>query len=207
MRHIVGRVLVVVFVLALSPTSWNIERIAPSLARLTIEGHDGACTAFAIHEKKGRWVTMTHCVPETPARLRLNGSGKLLEVLAATPGNVGITVFAATLTAPGLKLGNPPKRGDDLLQIGYGAGAPIPLFYHGLFIDDALTTTTQEATFTVQFNSVPGMPGMSGGPLLDRKYRVVGVISGGVQLTDVPTMVSFSPVYSELKALLEKFGQ
>jgi S1-C subfamily serine protease len=194
-------------VVSLSGASWDVSRVMPSLARLTVEGREGNCTAFAIHEKKGHWVTMSHCLPDTPTDVRLNGDAKLLEVLYRADGDTPAAVFVADKGAHALKLGDEPKRGDDILQIGFGAGSGTPFFYEGLLVSPSVqVTTVHETEVSLQFNSAHGMPGMSGGPLINRKYRVVGVISGGMQPTPVPSMLSFSPRYVDLKALIDKFG-
>ncbi len=200
----------IVFVSLLTPawwTAWDISKITPSLARLTLEGTEGTCTAFSIHEKRGVWVTMSHCLPDDLSTVRLNGDAKILEVLHRAPGDVAAAVIVADKGAPALKLGSPPKRGDDVLQIGYGGAAPVPIFYDGLLVAPSLRVETAEGEWDVQFNSAPGMPGMSGGPVIDRKYKVIGTVSGGTQLTKVPALLSFSPRYVEIRALIDKFGK
>lgn len=199
--------IVLTLVAVLSAPSWDIARITPSLARFTLEGTEGTCTAFSINEKRGVWVTMSHCLPDDLSLVRLNGDAKILEVLHRAPGDVAAAVIVADKGAPALKLGDPPKRGDDVLQIGFGGAAPVPIFYDGLLVAPSLRVETAEGEWDVQFNSAPGMPGMSGGAIIDRKYRVVGVISGGTQLTKVPALLSFSPRYVEIRALIDKFGK
>jgi S1-C subfamily serine protease len=199
---------VLVAALLLTPAvNWNIEKVAPSLARLTVEDGPQLCTAFLIKERPARWATMTHCLPPDELAVRLNGTLALTRILAAQPGDTGILVFETgtpTWKVKALPLGDAPRRGDEVLQIGYGGGAPVPLFYAGLFI----TAGMRLQGTPLQFNSAQGMPGMSGGPLVDRKYRAVGVVSGGVQPAQaVPTLVSYSPPYADLKAIYAEFGR
>jgi hypothetical protein len=187
---------------ALAP-EWNIEKVAKSMARLT-HSVNVVCTAFAIHESRRLWLTMSHCVPSDITGVRLDVTTKATQILAQTSGVVGMTVFEAERGAPAIKLGRAPKRGSDILQIGYGGGTTVPLFYEGMMLAPDYIDPDGDQ---LQWNSAEGMPGMSGGPILDRDYRVVGVIAGGVQPTQVPVVLSYSPLYETVAALYKQFGK
>jgi hypothetical protein len=172
--------------------NWPIEKIEASMAKLIAA--DGQCSAFSI--APGKWITAAHC---------LNGGPYLLDkvhvatVTEAQPGAYGLAVLTSNLKRPALKVGDRPKRGDDVLQTGYGGGGPL-IFFEGVVVIPAVTFDGAP----LQFTSALGMPGMSGGPVVNRKGRVVSVVIGAVQPTPVPTLIAYGTQWDDLSALVRR---
>jgi len=178
--------------------SWPIDRLERSIARVLLPS--GMCTAFSIHTKAARFVTASHC--GTLEGASINGQS-VVQVLEATSGEAGLTVFQLAQGSPALRLGAKPKRGDEVLVAGYSA-APVLLFFEGLHVADSVPVDG----VPVQLMSAPGFQGMSGAPVINRRRQVVGVMMGGAQITPpVPTTVSFNAIYQELARVLAKYGE
>jgi S1-C subfamily serine protease len=174
--------------------SWPIDKIEPSLAKF-YGGAEGQCSAFSI--APGKWVTAAHCLNGGPYTLnRLH----IATVTEAQPGNYGLAVLTSDFTAPALKLGDRPKRGEDVLQTGFGGGGPL-IFFEGVVVIPAVTFDGAP----LQFTSALGMPGMSGGPVVNRKGRIVSVVIGAVQPTPVPTLLAYGTRWDDLATLMRRY--
>jgi S1-C subfamily serine protease len=181
--------------------SWPIDRLERSLGKLEIA--DGICTAFSIHQKRALFVTATHCLDASHVPTTTLNGGALVQIVEAIPGDSSLTVLKAAKGQPALRLGPPPLRGDEVLVLGFST-PPVLLFFEGLHMAD----TAEVDDTTVQVVTAPGLRGMSGGPIVDRKGRVVGVMMGGAQITPpVPTMVSFATHYQQLASIMAKYGE
>lgn len=189
-------------VTTLLAASWPIDKITPSLARLTA-GETEQCTAFSIRKRPARWVTMSHCLPTDETPILLNETIRVTKVLLQQPGDTGLAILETAVGAPPLRLGDPPRSGDTMLQIGYGGGSPRPIFYEGLVTQPMMPMEIG----VMQTSSALGMPGMSGGPILDRRRRVIGVVSGAAQPTPIPVFVSFSPRYEVVAAAIKAYAR
>jgi hypothetical protein len=174
-------------------SSWPIEKIEPSMAKF-YSGTEGQCSAFSI--APGKWVTASHCLNGGPYTLDRTHSASVTE---AQDGGYGLAVLTSDLKRPGLKLGDKPKRGEDVLQTGYGAGGPL-LFFEGVVVIPAITFDGAP----LQFTSALGMPGMSGGPIVNRKGRIVSVVIGAVKPTEVPTLIAYGTRWDDLAALMRR---
>jgi V8-like Glu-specific endopeptidase len=173
--------------------SWPIEKIELSMAKL-ITGN-GQCSAFSI--APGKWVTAAHCLDGGPYTLNKTHIATLTE---ASFGMYGLAVLTSDLKRPAFKMGDKPKRGEDILQTGYGGGGPL-IFYEGVVVIPAITFDGAP----LQFTSAPGMPGMSGGPVVNRKGRIVSVVIGAVKPTEVPTLIAYGTRWEDLRDLLRRY--
>jgi V8-like Glu-specific endopeptidase len=172
--------------------AWPIEKVEQSMAKL-LSDKGGQCSAFTV--APGKWVTASHC---------LNGGNYTLDrqpaaLVEAEFGDYGLAVLKSDLKRPVLKLGAKPKRGEDVLQTGYGAGGPL-IFYEGVVVIPAITFDGAP----LQFTSAMGMPGMSGGAVINRKGQLVGVVIGAVRPTEVPTLIGYGTRWEDLAALVRR---
>jgi S1-C subfamily serine protease len=184
--------------------AWPVSKLEPSIGRLTTD-EPALCTAFSIHAKEARWITAAHCLTKGIQNGLVNQLARVVKILETDETNDGLAVFETSKDYeryPALKLGPRPAKGDEVLLMGFGGGAPQLLFYEGLF---QMSVIFNEVP--VEVYSAPAMRGMSGGPVIDRRGRVVGVVVGGAQTTQEPVLVSFSPQYTRLAELMKKYAQ
>jgi hypothetical protein len=176
-------------------TAWPIDKIEPSMAKL--HTGNGQCSAFSI--APGKWVTASHCLDGGPYLLERVHPATLTE---AEFGMYGLAVLTSDLKRPALRLGDKPKRGEDILQTGYGGGGPLIAFAGVALLSDVAFDGA-----VLQFTSALGMPGMSGGPVVNRKGRVVSVVIGAVQPTPVPTLIGYGSRWEDVRTLLERYAK
>jgi hypothetical protein len=174
-------------------TTWPIDKIEPSMAKL--HTGNGQCSAFSI--APGKWVTASHCLDGGPYLLNKIHAATLTE---AEFGMYGLAVLTSDLKRPALRLGDKPKRGEDILQTGYGGGGPL-IFYEGVVVLPAIVFDGAP----LQFTSALGMPGMSGGAIVNRKGKIVSVVIGAVKPTEVPTLIAYGTRWEDLRELLRRY--
>jgi len=179
---------------------WPTRNILPSVVRIAVQfgESDGTCTAFSVSDT-GRFVTAAHCAQGTVAigdtQLYLIERDDVLD-LALLQTNAG--------GLPALKLGAVPKPGDDTLAVGYPANSPkpllIPTMYQGQF--DAWVDGGNFAIFAGN-----AIPGMSGGPIVNRSGEVISVILGGGNPAHPFQNVGFGVPYPALRKMLLKWKE
>lgn len=124
------------------------------------------CTSFSIHENKGLWATAAHCVHDgdmvegTKVRWVAVDTKKDLAVYQA---NSRVALHIAI---------KEPEIGDRVSLTGYPYGALDPVTFYGYVANPR--TRFQLDSFIALYN-ILGLPGDSGGPILDNSGRFVGV--------------------------------
>lgn len=166
----------------------------PSIVPLTSTSEDGEmrCTGFSIGE--GIFITALHCITGIVAI----GVDTLIPIIIDK--NADLVALQGRAGTAGLKLGKMPKFGDSVVKVGYPAGFPelikIPAIFQGEF---------QVKNFGPPSAIYWGnaMPGMSGGPILNTRGEVVGVIIGGGNpshpFQNIGTGVRYEPLRKMIK--------
>lgn len=178
---------------------WPIAKIDRSV--VPWYGHtdmgDMHCTAFSINPN-GRYLTAAHCIPldekgfindDTPA------------VVTEKLDEVDLAVVTASVGAPSLKLGPKPAKGQKLLMYGHINYVGFPLFYEGLYMGDQNIMKGEQAKF---MTSAMVPDGMSGGPIVDEKGRVVSMTTCGA-MQDV-IILTCGVSWPDLKKIIDKYG-
>lgn len=183
--------------LALScPLLWPVARVEPAIQVLTVI--DGTCTAFRIHAE--RWITASHCLTSGLVHAHI-GELPVLETLEDLKGDSGIAVLrTAPSKGPKLKVAF-ARRGEDVLVVGYGGGAPTVLFFPAVVQMEHVILNTDPA----QTYSAGGIQGMSGGPIINRRGDVTGVCLGSFVPSALPVAIGYGPTFEALKRLVSKW--
>jgi S1-C subfamily serine protease len=154
---------------------WPLAMVNRSVAMLAWQNEDGNCTAFSINQKKGRYLTAGHCVGDQGTVVLINDTEAEL-LYADYVNDIAVYDVADGKGQPALKLGLAPVIGDEIMYVGHGYGAPVPVAEVGIFLIPSQLPPF-EALSPKQFASTDAIPGMSGGPIVNRKGEVVGMVT------------------------------
>lgn len=167
--------------------SWPIGRVAQSVVKL--ETPIGMCSAVVITKELA--MTATHCLHDQMAVGRAPAF-----TVEQEPHEEGIAVIRGTWPqARPIKLAPMVEPGDDLLVVGFGLNSPELLFFPGVAISHRLTIPGK--ALPSLWISAPAVYGFSGGPVVDRKGRLVSINIGGfLPETPLHTVSTAAPVES-----------
>ena len=133
------------------------------------------CTSFSINKAKGYWLTARHCA--------LDGTmfhNKPITWIGYNDA-LDLAIFEADFM-DSIKLATgPPQVGDEVIIIGYPLGSIDPIVFFGR-VSNPLARV--DATQTKAIFNLIGLPGNSGGPILDKSGRLIGIgqLSNGAGL-------------------------
>ena len=160
------------------PLFANWVNIASSLRTATVpiycSLHDRiTCTAFSIDQEKGHYITTAHClhpVDGDDSDLPLIDQ-QTLEILFES-AHFDIAVIKITTQRPALTIQPLPlQQGMHVATLGYANGRSVPSLRTSVV--SKLDMTPDEVPFVGFDNALVG--GMSGGPIVDRSGKVVGI--------------------------------
>lgn len=173
---------------------WRVEAVLPSLVPLSIElpnGKHKACTAFSIGP--GLFVTAGHCM-EGKATVE----GVPFQVIEEDE-KADLAVLQARIALPPLSISQSPQAGEEYLAVGFPIGIGIPLHVPSVFQGDHTLLGKDGSVFVGN-----SMPGMSGGPIVDRKGGVVSVILAGGAPSSSAQNIGFGARFTPLRKLVRK---
>ena len=180
MRLILCTVLLSVsLLLASSASSANWTKIAPSLQAAVVPIHCSVheritCTAFSIDQERGHYITTSHCLH--PAGSDDEDDVPLideqpLEVLFENT-DFDLAVIKITTQRPALAVQTTPlQQGTEVASLGFALGRSVSSLRTAIV--SKLDVATNDIPFVGFDNAFVG--GMSGGPIVDRHGKVVGI--------------------------------
>lgn len=147
------------------------------------------CTAFSINGARGYWMTAKHCAGDGTV-------GPLHQpvTLVYEDPDWDVLVLQSASTAPAIPLGKPPTLGDTVLAAGYGYRGPLErLTVRSGVVGLVLVQprTTDPASLLATFASVPGD---SGGPVLNARGELVGLLWGYNPKAEMSWVVPYAAV-------------
>lgn len=128
------------------------------------------CTAFALRTSGGvKWVSASHCVTDIEG-LHI---GSNVATVIAVDKNIDIAILDGE-PAPGFDLAYyAPRIGAPVIMWGFPFGWPQAIYRVGAYSADY---DAKETGVPLSIIQVPAAPGDSGGPLLNDRLQVVGVV-------------------------------
>lgn len=162
----------------------------------------GSCSAFSINEQQHYYLTAHHCLPNDPSAaieasrqemdrpsptgmylfldavpgVRTMGTAIVLRVLKAD-ATLDVALLEAEVGLPALPRGSEPRIGEDIAALGYALSEPGAWLIVGnvAYLKDAVGGQRR-----VVLRSTSEIGGMSGGPVIDTRGRVISIVSQGV---------------------------
>jgi S1-C subfamily serine protease len=182
--------LTLVLALPLSAHSWVsvVQKLAPSIVRLETQMHY-TCTGFSIGE--GYFMTAHHCLntdnfenegasdsfPPTMSIVWRNAKIFVAPEIVYDDAALDVTVLHGRLYLPALRPELRTFAGEPVATYGYGYGQEQPFFRHG-YVASPSNTLPWGHNLAGQWFVIdtPYIGGMSGGPVVNEKGRVVGLV-------------------------------
>jgi len=154
------------------------SRLQASTVAISCALHQtNTCTAFSINRDQGLYLTAAHCVPASYSadevdEPRIDGQPVTVVFLST---ELDLAIVQATVKRPALEPRTEPLLvGSEVVSYGYGYGGPTPILRTGI-VSGFMADPTTGAEWQMLDNALVG--GMSGGPIVDRDGRIVGVNS------------------------------
>lgn len=170
--------LVLSLFLALSSPSYLAGIGEPLRSVVRITTPTSTCTGFVVDAPRGRVLTAAHCVDET---VPMFVDGVLSQVLKVDM-ELGM-LSISPMTKPPLDLGGLPKVGEPVTSYGYGYSWETPQVVQRHVANYDTQGVTGFKGGVVLDGAI--IPGMSGGPVVDKTGRVVGVNQAGTDRLSV----------------------
>lgn len=178
------------------------EAIRPSLVKITQEGRrgtDGLGTGFVVSDD-GLIATNLHVIGEARRLLVETEDGQTHDVVEvhATDNHLDLALLRiASHDLPPLKLGDSDqiRQGDPIIAMGNPEGLAFSV------VEGVISATREIESVPMLQIAVPIEQGNSGGPVLDREGKVLGLVTLKSLKTD---NLGFAMPVNELKKLLEK---
>lgn len=168
-------------------------------AVVNLTGNEMQCSAVPIAPLT--FMTASHCVAnQTDFTMFVDNWLRVRTVEVNAEADIAVLVGTSDKGYQPVKLGKEPKPGDQVFIVGFGMGAPRPFVIDAVFMTEMKPPEGGEQTFG--FLSRTGTIGMSGGPVLDKSMKLVGIEQGGY---DFPHLtIGYVAAYPAVKALYDK---
>lgn len=172
-----------------------VHRVLDSVIRIQVEinGQAGACTAFSIREVPGQFITANHC-----AQGKVEAGGVEFMV-RHRDADEDLALIETAWGLPALEVGREPRVGDELKAIGYPVASPNPMIFPSTYQGAFITPLLKETARTVTVGNT--IPGMSGGPIVDKRGEVVSVVLGGGHPDKIYQAVGFGAQFEAVRRL------
>lgn len=186
-----------------APTNWPISRAEKSLLKLELidptrrneetgEPARGSCTIVAI--KPTYFITSSHCI------VPIMHIGNIKFDVVETDTVNDIAIIKGDMERPPMALGKEPKRGDEVLLIGYTAPNEV-FFFPALIMGNFDPWMKGDKTVVTSANAIMGM---SGGAIINRNGDMVGMITGGGNPSSPYQNVGIGVTYKALKRTIQR---
>lgn len=191
----------------LTPVTAKSPEILHSIAPVTMNPHPDSvagCTATFIGTARKLWLTAGHCIGPIHAFYFVDRHPT--QVLAQdVHRDLALLMAIDEYVVPSVEFGERPSVGDQLKVAGFPLSSRSPFYFEGILNNERYSPAMSEGV-GYSFVDVRVGQGMSGGPVIDGKGKLVGVVQIGTCTTPgmFCELTGISP-WSELKSFLQKY--
>lgn len=184
--------------------TFPVEKVARSVVQLWIPEVGGGCSAVALGSD--HFVTAAHCTELITANeftmTVFNKPVQVIETSDSEDGDIAVVRSIGAVNVPPIKIGPQPKRGDNVLVMGYIGKRPGLTFFPALVVD----LEAPEWHGRMILAGVSGA-GMSGGAIVDTQGRLVGIHQGWMDPTERNRqgLLTYASHYPQMRKLLDKY--
>ena len=204
--------LTAVLILATPLQAFNWSGVFTQIQKSVVQvfSERGSCTAFSIDQERKYYLTAAHCLggeltmwKETTTATGPQHAFSVVGVLAVSK-ELDLAVLEASEGLQVVPRGKLPRRGEEVASIGYAFGEPEP------FIIGSLITQVKEArsyarTRVIILKDNQDIGGMSGGPVVDTKGRLVGMVQQGITMGSSVTNIAYGTAITDLYAFTKEY--
>lgn len=185
--------------------TFPVEKVARSVVQLWIPEVTGGCSAVALGSD--HFVTAGHCAEFVVANeftmTVFNKPVQFVEVSESEDGDIAVVRSVGAVNVPPIKLAPAePKRGDEVLIVGYVGKRTALTFFPAMVVD------LEDAQWfgRMVLAGVSGA-GMSGGAIVDTKGRLVGIHQGWLDPTERNRqgLLTYASNYATLRKMIGKY--
>lgn len=147
-----------------------VMKVLQSVVRVTSD--NSVCTGFVIDAQKDIVLTAGHCVDAFP----VYADGEEAIVILDEDEVVDLAVLQARIRKPALEPALDIEHGEEIVAIGYANGFPVPQMRVGFVLApfaSAIGPLGLGHGYVIM--SFPLVGGMSGGPVVNKEGKVVGI--------------------------------
>ena len=212
MARLLLTALTAVFILAtpLQAFNWSgvFSQVQQSVVQLISER--GSCTAFSIDQERKYYLTAAHCLSgdltfwkEASTATGPQHAFTLVRVLVASK-ELDLAVLEGSEGFVAVSRGRMPRKGEEVASIGYAFGEPDP-FIIGSIVAQIKEARSYARTRVILFKDNQDIGGMSGGPVVDTRGRLVGMVQSGITIGSQMTNIAYGTAITDLYAFTKAY--
>lgn len=169
-----------------------------TMIRPTAVADGGFCTAWAVGPTE--WVTASHCTNHGPMTI----DGVATDVLLNDP-EADLALLSGPAAPHWFKLGKAPQWGDTVTVLGYShqfTGKALLRFE--VKVVDPDNPFYNDQSHDLIWAGANGLPGLSGGAVLNRKGQAVSAVTGGGLPQTHAQLIGAGVTWERLRAFLAR---
>lgn len=206
---------VLAFFLFVSPTfgyDWSKIFTKTRQSIVQVFNTKGSCTAFSINQAGHYYLTAAHCLgdnlmfwKESSPATGIQHTFGVMRVIKFSK-ELDLAILEGTEGMPALNRGKMPKEGAEIASIGYAFGEDN-LFLFAQNVSRIKEARAYGIIRTIIIKDQKDIGGMSGGPVIDTKGNVVGMVQQGLIAEDGDDLVDYGTAIKDIYAWSRDFWE